>query len=53
MVVRIVRKIDSFKGISPALKQNFNVEVFANTLREVISTNQHLWGAIKLENELA
>lgn len=28
-----------------------NVKVFANTLREVISANEHLWGAIVYENE--
>lgn len=28
-----------------------NVSVFANTLREVISANEHLWGAIVYENE--
>jgi 2-dehydro-3-deoxygluconokinase len=28
-----------------------NVEVFANTLREVESANKHYWGAIVLEND--
>jgi 2-dehydro-3-deoxygluconokinase len=27
-----------------------HVSVFANTLREVISANEHLWGAIVYEN---
>ena len=27
-----------------------NVSVFATTLREVVSSNEHLWGAILLEN---
>ena len=48
----LLGKIDSFKGMITRVKAKFpNVEVFANTLREVISTNQHLWGAIMLEND--
>jgi 2-dehydro-3-deoxygluconokinase len=27
-----------------------NVKVFANTLREVVNANEHLWGAIVFEN---
>jgi 2-dehydro-3-deoxygluconokinase len=40
-------KIDSFKVmIQTAQKAYPNVAVFATTLRQVISTNAHLWGAI-------
>ena len=37
-----------------AVKEAYpNVQVFANTLREVVSANDHLWGAITLTgNEL-
>jgi 2-dehydro-3-deoxygluconokinase len=45
-------KIDSFKGMIERTKQAFaNVSVFATTLREVVSTNSHLWGAIISEGE--
>jgi len=44
--------LDAFKGmILNATKIYPNVSVFANTLREVISANEHLWGAIVYENE--
>lgn len=40
-------KINSFKEmILEASKQYPNTKVFATTLREVISANRHLWGAI-------
>ncbi len=43
-------KIDSFKGMIERAKQAYpNASVFATTLREVISTNHHLWGAIMSE----
>lgn len=43
-------KIDGFKGLIMKVKETFpNAEVFATTLREVISVNEHLWGAIMLE----
>jgi len=43
-------KIDGFKGLINRVKETFpNASVFATTLREVISVNQHLWGAIMLE----
>src|SRR5665811_89151 len=42
-------KIDGFKGLITRVKESFpNASVFATTLREVISVNQHLWGAIML-----
>ncbi len=44
--------IDSFKVMINRVKKAFpNASVFATTLREVISTNSHLWGAIMLEGE--
>lgn len=43
-------KIDSFKQMIMNVKEAYpNVSVFANTLREVVSVNEHLWGAIILE----
>ena len=43
--------MDAFKGMILNAQQAFpNVSVFANTLREVISANEHLWGAIVYEN---
>ena len=48
----IKAKIDGFKGLIMRVKEAFpNASVFANTLREVISVNEHLWGAIMLEGE--
>jgi len=45
-------KIDGFKGLIKRVKESFpNASVFATTLREVISVNEHLWGAIMLEGE--
>jgi 2-dehydro-3-deoxygluconokinase len=45
-------KIDGFKGLIKRVKETFpNATVFATTLREVISVNEHLWGAILLEGE--
>lgn len=46
-----VNKIDSFKEMITRVKKEFpNASVFATTLRQVIHTNQHLWGAIMLHN---
>lgn len=40
-------KIDSFKEMITRVKAAYpNTSVFATTLREVVSTNSHLWGAI-------
>jgi 2-dehydro-3-deoxygluconokinase len=48
----IASKIESFKGMIKNVKKAFpNASVFATTLREVISTNAHLWGAIMLEGD--
>jgi 2-dehydro-3-deoxygluconokinase len=43
----LAAKIESFKGMIERAKHAFpNVSVFATTLRQVVSTNCHLWGAI-------
>jgi 2-dehydro-3-deoxygluconokinase len=48
----IEAKIEGFKSMITRVKETFpNATVFATTLREVISTNEHLWGAIMLEGE--
>ncbi len=45
-------KTESFKGMIMRVKERFpNVELFATTLRQVVSANSHLWGAILLDNE--
>ena len=45
----IASKIDAFKGmITAATKQFTNAKVFATTLRQVVSANEHMWGAIML-----
>ena len=44
--------MDAFMGMIKNAKKAYpNVTVFANTLREVISVNEHLWGAIVYEND--
>lgn len=48
----IADKIESFKGMIGRVKEAYpNTSVFATTLRQVVSTNCHLWGAIMLEGE--
>jgi len=48
----LITQIDSFKGMISNVKKAFpGTSVFATTLRQVISTNDHLWGAIMLEGE--
>jgi 2-dehydro-3-deoxygluconokinase len=45
----IASQIESFKGMISNVKAAFpNVSVFANTLRQVVSVNSHLWGALSL-----
>lgn len=40
-------KIESFKGMIEAVKKQFpGASIFATTLREVVSANDNLWGAI-------
>ncbi len=46
----LAAKIDGFKGMMDRVKKAFpNAGVFATTLREVVSSNTHLWGAIMRE----
>ena len=48
----LAAKIDSFKGMIMNVKQAYpNAKVFATTLRQVISANEHLWGAIMLSGD--
>ncbi len=45
-------KIESFKDMIARVRKSFpNASVFATTLRQVINSNEHLWGAIILEGE--
>ena len=45
-------KIESFKEMITRAKQRFdNASIFANTLREVVTADTHLWGAILSEGE--
>lgn len=44
--------IEDFKQMIARVKKSFpGASVFATTLREVISSNEHLWGAIMLEGD--
>ena len=47
------KKINGFKDMIDDMQKEYpNVEIFSTTLREVISANEHLWGAIlKDQNE--
>ena len=48
----ISEKIESFKEMISRVKSTFpNTSVFATTLREVLSANEHRWGAVMLEND--
>ncbi|MGM0365550.1 MAG: PfkB family carbohydrate kinase [Actinomycetota bacterium] len=43
-------KISSFKEMIMNVKEKYpNASVFTTTLREVVSANRHLWGAVMLE----
>ena len=45
-------KIDSFKEMILRVKKEYpNVKVFATTLRQVVSANEHLWGALSLNGD--
>ena len=45
-------KIEGFKGmILEVVKQFPNAKVFATTLRQVVSANAHMWGAIMRAND--
>jgi 2-dehydro-3-deoxygluconokinase len=46
----LAAKIESFKEMIGRVKKEFpNASVFGTTLRQVVSANEHLWGAIMLE----
>lgn len=46
----LAAKIEGFKGMIESAKKIFpGTSVFATTLREVVSTNSHIWGAILAE----
>ena len=48
----IAGKIQGFKGMISQVKKSFpGALVFATTLRQVINTNSHMWGAIMLESD--
>ena len=48
----LAAKIDGFKGMIERVKAAFpEVAVYATTLRQVISANMHMWGAIISEND--
>jgi len=48
----LAAKIDGFKGMINRVKKAFpDVSVYATTLRQVISTNMHMWGGIISEND--
>ena len=48
----LAAQIESFKEMINRVKKAYpNASVFGTTLRQVISTNSHLWGAIMLEGE--
>jgi 2-dehydro-3-deoxygluconokinase len=48
----LASQIENFKTMIKEVKIAYpNASVFATTLRQVISVNQHLWGAIMLEKE--
>ena len=45
----IASKIDGFKGMITEVKKQFpNAQVYGTTLRQVVNTNEHMWGAIML-----
>lgn len=47
----LAAKIESFKEMINRVKKAYpNTSVYATTLREVVNTNNHLWGAIMAEN---
>ncbi|KAA3614639.1 MAG: sugar kinase [Calditrichaeota bacterium] len=48
----LAEKIENFKGMIDRVKISYpKASIFATTLRQVISSNTHLWGAIVAENE--
>lgn len=48
----VTAKIEGFQGMIAAARKVFpNATVFATTLREVVSANEHLWGALLWDGE--
>ena len=48
----LAAKIESFKAMIMQVKEKYpNAQLYATTLRQVISANEHLWGAIVLDGE--
>ena len=48
----LAAKIDGFKRMINNMRRTFpNAKVFATTLRQVVNTNCHLWGAIMSEGD--
>lgn len=48
----LVSKIENFKGMIREVQTKYsNAKIFATTLREVISANRNLWGAIMLAGD--
>lgn len=48
----ISSRMDSFKEMIRNVRREYaQTSVFATTLRQVVDTNKHLWGALVLENE--
>jgi len=48
----VEEKIDNFKEMIGKVKEKFSdASVFATTLRQVVTSNKHLWGAIMLEGK--
>ncbi len=48
----LASKIDSFKVMITQVKEKYpNAKIFATTLRQVVSANEHLWGAIMLAGD--
>jgi 2-dehydro-3-deoxygluconokinase len=49
----LASKTESFKGMINRVKDAFpNASAFATTLRQVVSANSHLWGAITLVDDV-
>jgi len=48
----LAAKLDSFKAMIQNVKQRYpQASVFATTLRQAVSANKHLWGALMLDGE--
>jgi len=49
----ILTQIDDFKNMLSDIKKTFpSISVFGNTLRQVLSANEHLWGAMTLFGDI-